>query len=123
MMAALIGLLLVIGGRGKGRGPQAVFGTVSVVLLIAVPALAAANLLGTVPEAGFGQAFLVAFGVALVIGAVNIALLPVVARRAAAAQGEELAPGLRLSPALAGGGLLVCAVLGLIGAGIGTLFG
>ncbi|ASU83230.1 hypothetical protein CDO52_10995 [Nocardiopsis gilva YIM 90087] len=123
IMAALIGLLLVLGGRGQGRGPQTVFGAISLVVLIAVPALAAVNLRSTAPGTGFGPVFLVAFGVALVICAVNIAFLPLVARRAAAGRGEELAAGTRLSPALLGGGLLVCAVLGLVGAGVGILAG
>ncbi|GAA1986984.1 hypothetical protein GCM10009799_10680 [Nocardiopsis rhodophaea] len=123
IMAALIGLLLVLGSRTGGRGPQAVFGAVSLVVLIAVPALAAVNLLNTAPDTGFGLMFLVAFGVALVICAVNIAFLPLVARRAAAGRGEELAAGPRLSPALLGGGVLVCAVLGLVSAGVGLVVG
>ncbi len=120
MMAALVGLLLVVSSRGS-RATPLLFGTVSVVLLIGVPSLAALDLLSGDPAAGVGRAFLAAFCVVAVIYAANVSLLPLVARRAAAARGGPLSAELRLSPAILVGGLLICALLGLVGAGLATV--
>ncbi|GAA3735110.1 hypothetical protein GCM10022205_21020 [Spinactinospora alkalitolerans] len=118
MMGALIGLLLVFSERTIGVGVQILFGAMSAVILVALPAMAAAGTFDA--GAGFGQAFLAAFCVVTVVYAANIALLPLVAQRAAARRGAG-PTRLRLSPTTLAGGLVVCAVLGLIGAALGTV--
>ncbi|MBX9388194.1 hypothetical protein ACFPZ0_14195 [Streptomonospora nanhaiensis] len=122
MMAALVGLLLVVRRRGTAPVASALLGAACVALLLAVPALAAAGLWGARPGAGIGQAFLVASAAVVVVYAAGVALLPLVARQAAAARGQA-APrlaglGLRLSARVALGGLAVCAALGAAGTGI-----
>ncbi|GAB3205430.1 hypothetical protein ACQEU5_01665 [Marinactinospora thermotolerans] len=119
VMAALLGLLLVFAGRAKGTGPRVLSGAVSVVVLVALPTLAVlAHLRG---GAGLGGAFLVALGVVVIVYAANVALLPLVARRAAADRGDARLLRLRPSPAMLAGGLVVCALLALVGTGLGAL--
>jgi hypothetical protein len=118
MMAALAGLLLIAAGRGAGLPVRAAFGAVSAALLLAVPALAAADRLGADPGTGFGGAFAAAFGAVLVVYVVNAAVVPPAARRVAGARGATALP--RPSAAVLAGGLLLCAVLGAAGAGLAT---
>ncbi|MFC4866241.1 MULTISPECIES: hypothetical protein [Streptomonospora] len=120
MLAALVGLLLVA-GRSAAAPAKGALGAVCAALLLAVPALAAARTLGGDPAAGAGQAFLVASAAVVVVYAAGMALLPLVARQAAAGLGVAEPRGLRLTPAVAGGGLLVCAALGAAGTGIALL--
>ncbi|RCV52640.1 hypothetical protein [Marinitenerispora sediminis] len=119
MMAALLGLLLVFAGHERARWARVLFGTLSVVVLVALPALAAADLLSTGAAPGFGRAFLTAFAVIVIIYAANVALLPLVTRRAAGPDRPAALP--RLSAATLVGGLVVCALLGVVDAGIGSL--
>ncbi|MFC3998823.1 hypothetical protein ACFOVU_23055 [Nocardiopsis sediminis] len=121
MMAALIGLLLVASGRNAGRTVRVLFGGVSVVLLLMVPSIAALNLLAAEPSAGFGRAFLVAFCVVAIVYAANVALIPLALRRAAAMRGLGRPAPRRLSPATLLGGLIMCAVLGAVDAGLALL--
>lgn len=122
MMAALIGLLLVVAGRRASTAPsvRVAFGAASVVLLVALPALTAANVLGRTGL--LLPAFLSATAVAVLVYAVNIALLPVVARRQAAVLGEGRLARIKPSPATLLGGLAVCAALGLLAVAIAALF-
>jgi hypothetical protein len=118
MMAALAGLLLIAAGRGAGIAVRAAFGVASVALLVAVPALAAADRLGSDPGTGFGGAFAAAFGAVLVVYAVNAAVVPPAARRVAGTRGAAALP--RPSAAVLAGGLLLCAVLSAAGTGLAT---
>nr|WP_156000086.1 hypothetical protein [Streptomonospora sp. PA3] len=122
LLAALTGLLLVAARRSAAL-PKGALGAACAVLLLAVPALAAGRTLGGDPAAGWGQAFLVASAAVVVVYAAGMALLPLVARQAAAGRGVAVPRGLRLTPAAAGGGLLVCAALGAAGTGIALLLG
>ncbi|GAA1443168.1 hypothetical protein [Nocardiopsis tropica] len=121
MMAALIGLLLVVSGSARGASPQVrvAFGVASVVLLVALPTLTAANTLSS--GSGFWVAFATATCVVAVVYAVNVAMLPVVARRRAAATGETALASLRPSPPVLAAGLLICLALGLLGAAVAAL--
>ncbi|KOX24151.1 hypothetical protein [Nocardiopsis sp. NRRL B-16309] len=121
MMAALIGLLLVLSGSARGVTPpvRVAFGVASVVLLVALPSLAAANTLAG--GRGFWTAFAVASCVVAVVYAVNVALLPVIARRQATATGSALPAGLTPSLPVLALGLVFCLVLGLLGAGVAAL--
>lgn len=121
MMAALIGLLLVVTGSARGASPRVrtAFGAASVVLLLALPTLAAANALSG--GSGFWTAFATASCVVAVVYAVNVAMLPVVARRQAAASGDGALAGLRPSLPLLAAGLLICVALGLFGAAVAAL--
>jgi hypothetical protein len=121
MMAALIGLLLVLSGSGREVAPpvRVAFGAASVVLLVALPSLAAANALSG--GAGFWAAFAVASCVVAVVYAVNVALLPVIVRRQAAATGRALPVALAPSLPVLALGLVFCLVLGLLGAGVAAL--
>ncbi|MFC4561625.1 hypothetical protein ACFO4E_07135 [Nocardiopsis mangrovi] len=118
MMAALIGLLLIASGRNAGRPVRILFGAVAVVLLLMVPSIAALNLLAADPSAGFGRALLVAFCVVAIVYATNVALIPLALRRAAAARGLDRPAPLRLTPATLLGGLIICAALGALDAGL-----
>ncbi|WP_160051613.1 hypothetical protein [Nocardiopsis sp. FR26] len=120
MMAALVGLLLVVSGSARGATPvvRGAFGVVSVLLLVALPTLAAVNSLSA--GVGFWTAFATATCVAAVVYAVNVALLPVVARRRFAGQRSALA-SLRPSLPVLAVGLLVCVSLGLLGSGLAAL--
>ncbi|GAA4889847.1 hypothetical protein [Streptomonospora salina] len=117
VLAALVGLLLVA-GRSL---PTGALGAVCAALLLAVPAMAAGRTLSA--GVGAGQAFLVASASVVVVYAAGVALLPIVARQAAAGRGTAVPSGLRFTPATAGGGLLVCAALGAAGTGIALLVG
>ncbi|GHD14224.1 hypothetical protein [Nocardiopsis kunsanensis] len=119
IMAALIGLLLVASGSARGASPRArlAFGCASIVLLVSLPSLAATNALAT--GAAFGTAFVTATCVVAIVYAVNIALLPVVARRQAAADGQTALSGLRPSLPVLAAGLGVCLLLGLLGSVVG----
>jgi len=119
MLAALLGLMLLTTGRSQGQGLRAVFGVASTILLIAVPALAAAQALGS--GQGFPQALATAFGVEVIIFAANLALMPAVVRRAAAAQGVTGPLPSPLSPIPLIGGLVSCALLALVGTGIAAI--
>ena len=118
MMAALVGLLLVVSGSARGASPRlfTVFGTASVVLLVLLPALASLNVMSG--GAGFWVGFASASTVAAVMYAVNVALLPVLTRRQALVSGR---PGLsRIKPTATVllGGLGVCLALGLLVTGV-----
>ena len=121
VMAALIGLLLVASGgeRGASSRLRVSFGIASVVLLLVLPTLTAVNTLGA--GAGFWQAFAAASLVVALICAVNIVMLPVVARKQVAVHGRVAVPQPRLSLPVAAVALIVCLSLGLLGAGIGFL--
>ncbi|MFD6949416.1 hypothetical protein A6A08_04770 [Nocardiopsis sp. TSRI0078] len=121
MMAALIGLLLVLPGGASGTTPKGrvAFGTASVVLLVALPTLAAADSLSA--GAGFWTAFAVASCAVAVVYAVNVGMLPLVARRRAAAGGRSALASLRPSLPVLAVGLLVCLALGLLGASVSAL--
>ncbi|WP_046472470.1 hypothetical protein [Allosalinactinospora lopnorensis] len=123
MMAALLGLLLVLTGRAAGRSVQVAFGAMSVAVLLTVPALAASTLLAGDPAAGFGGAFLVAFCVVAVIYLANVALFPMAARRVAAEHGTGRSGVPTPSPAALAVGLLVCAAFGLASTGTAVLVG
>ncbi|MBB4930738.1 hypothetical protein F4561_001558 [Lipingzhangella halophila] len=123
MMAAVLGLLLIRTGRPARRGMPVAFSAMVVVVLLAVPALAASTVLAAGTGAGFGEAYLVAFGVVTLTYLANVALLPLVARRVAAEHGTERAAQLRPSPATLVGGLLICSVFGLVSTGIAVLAG
>ncbi|KIH96895.1 hypothetical protein LP52_22370 [Streptomonospora alba] len=117
VLAAVVGLLLVA-GRSL---PKGALGAVCVALLLAVPAMAASRTLSG--GVGAGGAFLVASAAVVIVYAAGVALLPIVTRQAAAGRGVAVPSGLRITPATAGGGLLVCAVLGAAGTGIALLIG
>ncbi|NYH54088.1 hypothetical protein HNR06_003677 [Nocardiopsis arvandica] len=121
MMAALIGLLLVLpgGAREAPPGVRVAFGAASVVLLVALPVLAAANTLSA--GSGFWTAFAVASCVVAVVYAVNVAMLPLVARRQAASGDRSALASLRPSLPVLAVGLLVCLTLGLVGASVAAL--
>ncbi len=121
LMAALLGLLLVVSGSSRGASPRsrAAFGIASVVVLIALPTLAAANTLAA--GAGFWAAFAAAACVAAVLCAVNVVMLPVVARRQSSGGGQAALSSLRPSLPLLAAALLVCLVLGLVGASVAAL--
>ncbi len=123
MMAALLGLLLVRTGGTANRGLPVAFGAMAVVVVLAVPALAASRTMATDPGAGLGWAFLVAFAVVTISYLANVALLPMVRRRMAAVHGAGRAARLAPSGAALAGGLLLCAALGLISAGIAVMLG
>ncbi|WP_028647136.1 hypothetical protein [Nocardiopsis sp. CNT312] len=117
VMAALIGLLLVVSRGGREGSPltRALFGSASVAVLVVLPALAAATAL---PK-GFWAAFAAAACVAAVLCTVNVLLLPAVTRRGAGA-GTALAAVRPTLPVLAAV-LVLCAALGLLGAGAAAL--
>jgi hypothetical protein len=121
VMAALLGLLLVASGSSRGVSPRlrVVFGGFSVGVLVALPVLAAANTLAS--GSGFWAAFAAAACVAAVVCAVNVVMLPVVARRQAAAGDRSALASLRPSLPLLAAALLVCLVLGLVGASVAAL--
>ncbi|MFD6100443.1 hypothetical protein ACFVWN_20295 [Nocardiopsis flavescens] len=117
MMAALVGLLLVASGRAGGISPgvQRVFAAAALALLVAVPTLAAINVLSS--GAGFWTGFAVASCVAAVAAAVNVGLSPLVAGR----RGGN-ATVLRPSLPVFAVGLVLCLALGLLTAGLAALF-
>lgn len=121
VMAALIGLLLLLPGGSRKKAPRtrAAFGVASVVLLVALPTLAAANALAT--GVGFWTAFATASCVVAVVCAVNVVALPMVARRRAAAGERSALASLRPSLPVLAAGLLVCLTLGLVGASAAAL--
>ncbi|RNL82104.1 hypothetical protein EFW17_20265 [Halostreptopolyspora alba] len=123
LIAALLGLLLVSTGRSAGRGVPVALGATALAVLLAVPTLAASNVVAAGGRAGFGLAFLVAFGVVALTYVVNVALLPLMSRRVAAVHGTERASRLYPSGGTLAGGLLICAAFGLVGASIAVLVG
>ncbi|GAB3748495.1 hypothetical protein GCM10027590_67320 [Nocardiopsis nanhaiensis] len=118
MMAALVGLLLVVSGSARGASPRlfTVFGAASVVLLVLLPALASLNVMSD--GAGFWMGFVSASTVAAVMYAVNVALLPVLARRQALVSGRPGLSRIKPSAPVLLGGLGVCLALGLIVTGV-----
>ncbi|MBB6121926.1 hypothetical protein [Nocardiopsis algeriensis] len=121
MAAALIGLLLVLSGRSKEApaGLRVGFAAVSVLLLVAVPALAAAATLSG--GGGFWAGFATAACVAAAVLAVNVLMLPMVARRQAAVSGGGVPAAPRPSLPVLAVGLLLCLLLGLLCAGAAAL--
>ncbi|QUX28029.1 hypothetical protein KGD83_22580 [Nocardiopsis akebiae] len=121
LMAALLGLLLVVSGSSRGASPRsrAAFGIASVVVLVALPTLAAANTLAA--GSGFWTGFAAAACVAAVVCAVNVVMLPVVARRQSSGGGGSAVSALRPSLPLLAAALLICLVLGLVGASVAAL--
>ncbi|PDP89034.1 hypothetical protein CQJ94_04660 [Glycomyces fuscus] len=121
VMAALLGLLLVVSGSSRGTSPRsrAAFGVASVVVLLALPTLAAANTLAA--GSGFWAAFAAAACVAAVMCAVNVVMLPMVARRQSSGGGQSALASLRPSLPLLAAALLVCLALGLVGASVAAL--
>ncbi|WP_306368562.1 hypothetical protein [Nocardiopsis sp. CC223A] len=117
MMAALVGLLLVASGRAGGISPgvQRGFAAAALGLLVAVPTLAAINVLSS--GAGFWRAFAVAACVAAIAAAVNIGLSPLIAKRQGGG-GAALRPSLPVFAV----GLVLCLTLGLVTAGLAALF-
>lgn len=117
LMAALVGLLLVASGRPGGLSPglQRAFAGAALALLVAVPLLAAINVLAS--GATFWRAFGVATCVAAIAAAVNIGLSPLIARRQGGA-GTALRPSLPVFAV----GLVLCLALGLVTAGLAALF-
>lgn len=113
MVAALMGLLAVAAARSAGTPLKAACTVLAGVVLLAAPALAARS-----TGAGFGPAFLVALGVVLIVYAANVALVPVITRRAAA--GHTSAVPRPTVPMLAAG-VLVCAAVALLATGLGTV--
>ncbi|MFE1079587.1 hypothetical protein ACFW31_13770 [Nocardiopsis alba] len=118
LVAALIGLLLVLSGSSRGLPPRVLtgFGVVSIVLWVVLPALAALNAM----SAGFG--FWLGFGtasvVAMVMYAVNAAMLPMVARRQALVSGRSSLAGIKPTPSVLSGGLFVCLAMSLLVTGV-----
>ncbi|GAA3735697.1 hypothetical protein [Salinactinospora qingdaonensis] len=113
LTAAGVGLLLVFADRAGNLVVQGLVGALSLFVLVALPSMAAATTLSR--GSGFAAAVLAACCVVVIGYVVGMALLPAVARRAAIA-----AP--RLSAASVAGGVVVCVVLGVIGAGLGAAF-
>ncbi|WP_026122366.1 hypothetical protein [Nocardiopsis halotolerans] len=121
MMAALLGLLLVLSGSSRGASPRSrtAFGVASVVLLVALPTLTAvATLAG---GAGFWAAFATATCVVALMCAVNVVMLPAVARRQSSGGGQSALSSFRLSLPVLAVLLLVCVVLGLLGSSVAAL--
>lgn len=118
MVAALIGLLLVVSGSASGASPRllTVFGAASVVLLVVLPSLAALNVLSG--GGGFWVGFVSASVVAAVMYAVNVALLPLLARRQALVSGRPALGELRPSASVLLSGLVVCLGVGLLVTGV-----
>ncbi|WP_017587579.1 hypothetical protein [Nocardiopsis ganjiahuensis] len=118
MVAALIGLLLVVSGSSRGASPRllTVFGAASVVLLVVLPSLSALNVLSG--GGGFWVGFVTASAVAAVMYAVNVALLPTLARRQAMVSGRPGLSELRPSASVLLGGLAVCLGVGLLVTGV-----
>ncbi|MCP3016504.1 hypothetical protein NGM33_24555 [Nocardiopsis dassonvillei] len=121
LMAALLGLLLVVSGSSRGASPRsrAAFGIASVVVLVALPTLAAANALAA--GSGFWAGFAASACVAAVVSAVNVVMLPMVARRQSSGGGQSAVSALRPSLPLVAAALLVCLALGLVGASVAAL--
>ncbi|GAB3707554.1 hypothetical protein GCM10028793_40030 [Nocardiopsis oceani] len=118
MMAALVGLLLVVSGSARGASPRlfTIFGAASVVLLVLLPALASLNVMSN--GAGFWMGFVSASTVAALMYAVNVALLPVLARRQALVSGRSGLSRIKPSAPVLLGGLGVCLALGLLVTGV-----
>ena len=121
LMAALLGLLLVLSGSSRGAAPgvRVAFGIASLVVLVALPTLAAADTLSS--GAGFWSAFAAAACVAAIVCAVNVVMLPMVARRRASAGDRYALASLRPSLPVLATGLLICLALGLVGASVAAL--
>ncbi|MDE3719997.1 hypothetical protein PWG71_01250 [Nocardiopsis sp. N85] len=117
MMAALVGLLLVVSGRRGGISPglQKTFAAAALALLVAVPTLGAIDALAS--GAGFWTAFAVAACVAAVVAGVNITLSPLVAKRQGGTAGV-LTPSLPVFAV----GLVLCLALGLVATALAALF-
>ncbi len=118
MVAALIGLLLVVSGSARGSSPRLLtaFGAASVLLLVMLPSLAAFNVMSG--GGGFWVGFASASVVAAVMYAVNVALLPVLARRQAMVSGRTGLGDLRPSASVLLGGLVICLGVGLLVTGV-----
>ncbi|GHC97233.1 hypothetical protein GCM10007079_50570 [Nocardiopsis terrae] len=118
LVAALIGLLLVVSGSAHGSSPRLLtaFGGASVVLLVVLPALAALNVMAG--GGGFWAGLVNATVVAALMYAVNVALLPVLARRQAMVSGRPGLTDLRPSASVLLGGLVVCLGVGLLVTGV-----
>lgn len=118
MVAALIGLLLVVSGSSRGASPRLLtaFGAASVVLLVVLPSLSALNVLSA--GDGFWTGFATASVVAAVMYAVNVALLPTLARRQAMVSGRPGLTEIRPSASVLLGGLVICLGVGLLVTGV-----
>ena len=118
LVAALLGLLLVLSGGPQGASPRllTVFGVASIVLWVVLPALAALNAMSA--GAGFWVGFAGASTVAIVMYGVNAALLPMVARRQALVSGQAGLAGIRPTPSVLLGGLGVCLAMALLVTGV-----
>lgn len=118
LVAALLGLLLVLSGSSRGASPRllTVFGTASIVLWIVLPALAALNVMSA--GAGFWVGLAGASTVAVVMYGVNAAMLPMVARRQALMSGQAKLAGIRPTPSVLLGGLVVCLAMALLVTGV-----
>ncbi|WP_017605034.1 hypothetical protein [Nocardiopsis alkaliphila] len=118
LVAALLGLLLVLSGSSRGASPRllTVFGTASIVLWIVLPALAALNVMSA--GAGFWVGLAGASTVAVVMYGVNAAMLPLVARRQALMSGQAKLTGIRPTPSVLLGGLVVCLAMALLVTGV-----
>ncbi|MBR8740670.1 hypothetical protein DSY14_02855 [Nocardiopsis sp. MG754419] len=121
LVAALLGLLLVLSGSSRGASPRMLtaFGVASIVLWVVLPALAALNAMSV--GAGFWVAFAGASAVAIVMYAVNAALLPLVVRRQALVSGRSGLSGIRPTPAVLAGGLVICLAMALFVTGVAAV--
>lgn len=119
LVAALLGLLLVLSGSSRGSSSPrllTVFGTASIVLWVILPALAALNVMST--GSGFWVGFAGASTVAIVMYGVNAAMLPMVARRQALMSGQAAIAGIRPTPSVLLGGLAICLAMALLVTGV-----
>ncbi|WP_285733672.1 hypothetical protein [Nocardiopsis sp. ATB16-24] len=121
LMAALLGLLLVLSGSSRGAAPgvRVAFGVASVVVLVALPTSTAVDFLSS--GSGFWPAFAAAVCVAAIVCAVNVVMLPMVARRQASTGDRSALASLRPSLPVSAAGLLICLVLGLVGTSVAAL--
>lgn len=118
LVAALLGLLLVVSGSSRGSTPRSLtaFGVASIVLWVVLPALTALNEMSA--GAGFWVGFAGASVVAIVMYAVNAAMLPMVARRQALVSGRTGLAGIKPTPSVLVGGLVVCLAMALLVTGV-----
>lgn len=118
LVAALLGLLLVLSGSSRGIPPRLLtaFGAASIVLWVVLPALTALNEMSA--GSGFWVGFAGASVVAVVMYAVNAAMLPMVARRQALVSGQAGLAGIKPTPSVLVGGLVICLAMALLVTGV-----
>ncbi|TDQ52440.1 hypothetical protein [Actinorugispora endophytica] len=114
---ALQGLLLVLLGRNPRPGPRVALGAAAALVLVALPALAAVELLADTPNAGFASAFVSALCVALLVFGSNLAVSALTAR---ASRDVADAPRPRLVSTYLGG-LAACLLIGLLASALALL--